>query len=361
MSQQVPEVMSIDRYFADHQIQLDETQQQVIETLMRLQGRACKTVDGFSLLKKPLRSAYMWGRPGRGKTMLMDALFANAQLPAKRIHYHNFLRDLHDGMNANHGETDYLAVMANRVADEYRMYCLDEFHLHDVADVILLERFLEVLLKRQVFVVLTSNYEPVNLLPDPDVHHRALGCIAMIEKYFEVMTLNGERDYRYRDDIEHDCYFSPADSSSEAAIIERLGLTQIPPAEVAIKVPVRNRFMPVRMVQERPDDSEEQAGHEGIVWLDFREACEKPHSHLDYLALVECYDSFVVTGISANRLLNPNTLRRLIWLVDVLYEYRRRLLLTAEQPIIELLQDERFEEDTTRLISRLMEMQSSSY
>ncbi len=369
--------MPITEYFHRHNIQPDPAQQQVCESLSMLMKRASSQRAGGigRLLSKRMKSAYVWGRPGRGKTMLMDALVATSGPQVRRVHYHNFLRDLHEGMNANIGKTDYLAMMANELADSCEVFCLDEFHLHDVADVILFERFLKVLLERQVFVVLTSNYPPDDLLPDPDVHHRALNCIAMIHQHFEVMTLNGERDYRYRNlgrAVEDwpEFYLAPVSLTADQAIANTLNCS-LPDAPTAREIPLRNRTMPVRLCRPRADEyqsvesganeTEDISNNEGLVWLDFEATCAGPRSHLDYLQLVEAFDTLVLTGIFHKQLENPNTLRRFIWLVDVAYEYRRRLFISSEVPILELLENPAFEEDTSRLISRLVEMKSPGW
>ncbi|WP_369854544.1 cell division protein ZapE [Candidatus Thalassolituus haligoni] len=340
-------------WFSDRKIQLDVGQQRAAEALEQLQQQAVHGKRNLSFIRRQrLVGAYLWGEPGRGKTLLMDALFQQFPLAAKRIHYHAFLRDLHRGMANSGGKNDYLVTLAHQVASQCRLFCLDEFHLHDIADVILLERFLAVLIKQRVVIVLTSNYPPQELLPDPDLHHRALGAIAMIEKHLRVLHLDHDQDYRYREAALVPNYINLLDQAADDWLLNRLAewghALRLNDAESAT-VPLRGRGLPVRALDE------------SCVWFDMAAICEGPRSHLDYLELAERWSTVVISDIQTRHLWRADTLRRFIWLVDVLYEHKHKLLLSSERPIQEMLADPALAADTLRSLSRLMEMQSPSF
>lgn len=338
--------VSLLQYFQDQAVVLDQHQQAAAQTLDQLQQQALRPRRKLALLRRrPLRGAYLWGEPGRGKTLLMDALFAQFPLPCRRLHYHHFLRELHRGMSRPGGGADYLVTLAHEVAASCWMFCLDEFHVHDGADAVLLERFLAVLLKQQVFVVLTSNYAPANLLPDPDQHHKAARIIALIDRHFDELHLNGERDYRRRGGDASVQYLAPADDVSDHRMLALLASAGQSLLLQDAVVRLSGRTVPVRAVGD------------GVVWFDFAAICIGPRSHLDYLEVAERWSQVVLSGIHRHLLYQPDALRRLIWLVDVLYEHHHRLWLISEEPILELLADEALEADTVRLVSRLMEMQ----
>jgi cell division protein ZapE len=338
------------QYFSGKGIELDGGQQQLAEVLDHLQQRAHQGKRNLSFFRRrPLTGAYIWGEPGRGKTLLMDGLFGHFSLPSKRIHYHLFLRDLHRGMANAGGQADYLVTLAHQVASECRMFCLDEFHLHDVADVILMERFLEVLLKQQVLVILTSNYRPQDLLPNPDVHHRAVAVIALIERHLQVLHLQGDKDYRRRGGKQQTLYWHPCGAEADQQIRHYLHNAGLALTQEAGQVTVNKRQIPVR------------AAADGVVWFDFEAICLGPRSHLDYLDLAQQWPLVVVSGVCRQHLLQANGLRRFIWLVDVMYEHQQRLLLTSEQPLEELLSDPALQADCLRALSRLMEMQLEAF
>ncbi|POZ60663.1 cell division protein ZapE [Chromobacterium alticapitis] len=334
--------------FAERSVALDAGQSRAAQTLDGLYRQALRQ-GGWLRRATPL-GAYLWGEPGRGKTMLMDGLFAQAALPAQRIHYHQFLRDLHRGLaRADGAHADYLSALARRVAKQCRMFCLDEFHLHDVADAILMERFLGVLLEQRVLVILTSNYAPEQLLPDPHLHQYALRVIALIERHMSILHLDGDKDYRYREGEALRQYLDPCGADTDQRLRRLLaGLGQTVPAEAAV---VRLSDRPVQA----------RAVGDDCVWFDFDAICLGPRSHLDYLEISERWNVVVVSDIRQAQLNKADGLRRFIWLVDVLYDRRQRLLLASERPIETMLREVALSVDTHRTLSRLAEMQSASF
>lgn len=275
---------TLTQHFAERSVALDVDQNRAALVLDELYRQALR--QGTWLRRAMPMGAYLWGDPGRGKTMLMDGLFAQAGLPAHRIHYHQFLRDLHRGLaRADDAHADKLSALARQVAKQCRIFCLDEFHLHDVADAILMERFLGVLLGQRVLVILTSNYAPQKLLPDPRLHQYALRVIALIERHMSVLHLNGDKDYRYREGQALRQYLDPCGADAEQRLRSLLtDLGQANPADAAA-VRLSDRAVPAR------------AAGDDCVWFDFDAICLGPRSHLDYLEISERWNAVVVSNI----------------------------------------------------------------
>jgi cell division protein ZapE len=338
------------QHFSGLGVCLDPGQCRAAETLDALCLQAQRSADRL-FRRRPTVGAYLWGEPGRGKTMLMDGLFALATVPAQRLHYHQFLRDLHRELARSGGrrQTDYLSTLARQVATQSRLFCLDEFHLHDVADAILMERFLTVLLERRVLVILTSNYAPESLLPDPELHWHALRLIALIRRDMTVLHLDGEQDYRYRQTSTREQYLHPCGEESELRLCQLLRSMGQDLCVGPVSVTLSGRSLPVRALGPR------------CVWFDFETICLGPRSHLDYLEMAERWDVVVISDIQQRQLNQADGLRRFIWLVDVLYDRRQCLLLVAECPIETLLQAVELSVDIHRTLSRLSEMRSVSF
>jgi cell division protein ZapE len=345
----VPERRSLAQHLADQGITLNPGQRRVADTLDTLYLKA-EQHAGWSLRRSAPLGAYLWGEPGRGKTMLMDGLFALSALPAQRIHYHQFLRDLHRELaQAGSEQDDCLRALARKVATRCRMFCLDEFHMHDVADTILLERFLAALLEQRVLVVLTSNYAPPQLLPDPHLHRYALPVIALIESQMVVLHLDGQQDYRYRETAAREQYLHPCNEETDERLRQMLAAVGPQRQDGTTSITLSGRSLAPRAL--------------GVnwIWFDFDTICLGPRSHLDYLEMSERWEVVVLSDIRQAQLNKPDGLRRFIWLVDVLYDRRTCLLLASEQSIDTMLQDVAHSVDTDRTLSRLAEMRSASF
>ena len=83
-------------------------------------------------------------------------------------------------------------------ASEHRVLCLDEFHVADITDAMLLANLLEALLDDGVTVVATSNEAPDELYGGGLQRERFLPAIALMKRELEVCELAGAVDYRLR-------------------------------------------------------------------------------------------------------------------------------------------------------------------
>ncbi|HEX9473758.1 MAG TPA: cell division protein ZapE, partial [Steroidobacteraceae bacterium] len=107
------------------------------------------------------RGVYLWGGVGRGKTWLMDLFYGSlAPLARRRSHFHQLMRSVHGGLAAVRRHQDPLQFVARRMARRASLWCLDELHVIDIADAMLLGRLLEALLDEGVSLVITSNTPP---------------------------------------------------------------------------------------------------------------------------------------------------------------------------------------------------------
>src|SRR5258706_10919897 len=155
--------------------QTDSDQLKVLGRLQRLfeeleeyrqyrQGKINRLVTNLGAGRKPPRGVYIWGGVGRGKSLMMDAFFKVARHPRKRrVHFHEFMREVHARMRALAGEADPLDLIAADIEKEVRLLCFDEFHVSDIADAMILARLLELLIEKGGVFVMTSNYRPADL------------------------------------------------------------------------------------------------------------------------------------------------------------------------------------------------------
>ena len=102
-----------------------------------------------------------------GKTMLMD-MFASS-LPrdmAKgmaRVHFHDFMLDVHESLQEHRATPDPLQKVAKDIAAKSSLICLDELFVNDIADATILHRLFDNLWGRDVTLITTSNRHPDHL------------------------------------------------------------------------------------------------------------------------------------------------------------------------------------------------------
>jgi cell division protein ZapE len=287
---------------------------------------------------------YLWGPVGRGKSFLMDAFYLCVPLVRKRrVHFHHFMREIHRELDELKGTDDPIAEAAARTARRNRLICFDEFHVSDIADAMILGRFLEHAMERGVQFVMTSNYHPDQLYPGGLQRERFLPAIELIKARLDVVAVDNGTDYR-RLKMEQVQVYHLKDAPL-SRIFEELKDVQ----EERQPLDVEGRTIPYR----------KRAG--GVVWFDFEALCDGPRSYADYVDLAKRFHTLIVSGVPRMSAKQSDAARRFTWLVDVLYDERIKLVLSAEAPPEELFLDGENSADFQRTVSRLHEMQSAEY
>ena len=295
------------------------------------------------------RGVYMFGGVGRGKSFLMDCFYNAVPLRRKtRLHFHEFMREVHRELADLQGTVNPLDALGKRMAQRYRLVCFDEFHVADVTDAMILHRVLDAMRKYGVGMVTTSNFHPDGLYPDGLHRDRILPAIELLKQTMEVINVDNGTDYRRRTLEQVPLYHCPlgpqADAALEAAF-DRL-------AEVHDEAPVLH-------IEAREIRAVRKAG--GVVWFDFRTLCGGPRSQNDYLELASQFHTVLVSNVPHMPINMASQARRFTWLVDVLYDRRVKLILSAAVPPEALYTEGPLSHEFPRTVSRLNEMQSVEY
>ncbi len=299
-----------------------------------------------------MRGLYLWGGVGRGKTLLMDDFYAGlARVPKRREHFYRFMGSVHEGLKRlrRRRVEDPLGVVAGDWAAEVRVLCLDEFHVRDIADAMLLGRLLKGLFEQGTTLVTTSNVPPARLYEGGLQRDRFLPAIAELEARLRVLELAGTEDHRLRALERADVYhfpLGPAADASLAACFETL-------------VPNGRAEDRPLLVLGRPIATVRRA--EGIAWFGFDQLCDGPRGVADYLEIARCFHTVLLSGVPVIAPRDRDRVRRFISLVDELYDRRVNLVVSAAAPPAGIYPNgpDSFEFRRTR--SRLEEMQTRDY
>lgn len=297
------------------------------------------------------RGVYFWGGVGRGKSFLMDCFYNSVPYVRKRrIHFHAFMQGVHHQLKKFKGESDPLTKVAERIARECRLICFDEFHVSDIADAMILRRLLEALFERGVVFVMTSNYPPNGLYPNGLQRENFIPAIALIESNVDVVEVDSGVDYRLRTLEQVEIFHFPADAHAESKMAGYFAAMDGGPGVQGGSIKVLGRSVPTL-----------RQGAGGVVWFDFRSLCGGPRSQNDYLELSRSYHTVLLSGIPRMTASMSSEARRFTWLVDVFYDHKVKLIVTAEcEP--ELLYVEGTQaSEFFRTVSRLTEMRSREY
>ncbi|MBC7611131.1 MAG: cell division protein ZapE [Polaromonas sp.] len=295
------------------------------------------------------RGVYMYGGVGRGKSFLMDCFYNAVPLKRKtRLHFHEFMREVHRELRDLQGTVNPLDELGRRIARRYRLICFDEFHVADITDAMILHRLLSALFDNGVGFVTTSNFKPDDLYPNGMHRDRILPAIELLKENLEVLSVDNGTDYRRRTLEQVNLYHTPLGAQADAEMTEAFN-----------RLAESQDENPVLQIESRQIWARRKAG--GVVWFDFKSLCGGPRSQNDYLEIATQFHTVLLSDVPSMPIRMASEARRFTWLIDVLYDRRVKLIMSAEVLPEALYTDGPLAHEFPRTVSRLNEMQSAEF
>jgi cell division protein ZapE len=295
------------------------------------------------------RGVYLYGGVGRGKSFLMDCFYTAVPLVRKtRLHFHEFMREVHRELAELQGTVNPLDRLGERIAKRYRLICFDEFHVADITDAMILHRLLAALFDNGVGFVTTSNFRPDDLYPNGLHRDRVLPAIALLNEKLEVIRVDNGIDYRRRTLEQVKLYHTPLGPAADAQM-----------SDAFTRLAATHDEDPVLHIEARELRSRRRAG--GVAWFDFRTLCGGPRSQNDYLEIATQFHTLLLSDVPYMPVRMASEARRFTWLVDVLYDRRVKLIMSAQVPAEALYRQGPLAHEFPRTVSRLQEMQSAQF
>ena len=295
------------------------------------------------------RGVYMHGGVGRGKSFLMDCFFGAVPLKRKvRLHFHEFMREVHRELQDLQGTVNPLDELGKRISRRYRLICFDEFHVADITDAMILHRLLAALFANGVGFVTTSNFHPDRLYPDGLHRDRILPAIELLKDRLQVLGVDNGTDYRRRTLENARLYHTPLGPQADAEMSQTFN-----------QLAETHDESPLLHIESRQIQARRKAG--GVVWFDFKTLCGGPRSQNDYLELASQFHTVLLSDVPHMPVRMASEARRFTWLIDVLYDRRVKLVMSAAVEPEALYTEGPMVHEFPRTVSRLNEMQSKEF
>ncbi len=338
----------------------------LLETLAQELQRCQPQRSGFARLadrlfksraeQVPVKGLYLWGGVGRGKTHLCDLFFDSVDIEDKtRLHFHRFMQRIHNDLKTLGQLENPLQLVADKWAKRVRLLVLDEIHVNDITDAMLLGGLMTELFKRGVTLVTTSNVPPSGLYKDGLQRAQFLPAIEQIETHTQVLELVGATDYRLRLLQTEAIYVVSefVDGRADAQSLQAMNA----------------HFERLKMLKESVDGSMQINDREipyikrsgDLAWFSFSALCDTPRSTADYIEIASVFQTVMLSDVPVMDKMQDDAARRLINLIDEFYDRHVKLIVSAEAPPEKLYEGNRLEFEFVRAASRLREMQTVEY
>lgn len=304
----------------------------------------------FRKAPPPPKGLYLWGGVGRGKSMLMDMFVDASPVPARRVHFHAFMQEIHAGMHKarQDGVEDALQPVAQAVSTDIKLLAFDEMQITDITDAMIVGRLFEMLMQSGVVIVTTSNRVPDDLYKDGLNRQLFLPFIDLLKDKMEIAELASPTDYRQDRMSGSPVFFTPNGPEARAQIEEiwqRLTEGKAKPLELIVQG--RKVRLP--------------GFHNGVARAKFFDLCGVPLGPADYLTIAEAARVLVIEDIPRLSRNNFNEAKRFVTLIDALYEARVQLIASAAATPEMLYVEGTGTFEFERTASRLREMQSADW
>lgn len=336
----------------------DTAQAHAVDVLHEIWNELRQTPPKASLLQRlrrtsawpQVRGVYLWGGVGRGKTYLMDCFYDALNSDKKRrLHFHRFMRDVHQRTKALGHVSDPLDIIAEDLAREVRVLCFDEFFVSDVADAMILGRLMNKLFGHGITLIATSNIPPDKLYLNGLQREAFLPAIAAIQNHCQIVEVNGETDFRLRLLEQAELYHLSSAAHTNSKLDKAFRGIAPDAAHAEAQIDINGRPIAVRKHAD------------GIAWFEFDALCTGPRSADDYIEIARLYGTVILSGVPQLDWETENEARRFLHLIDEFYDRRVKLIIAAEVAMEQLYAGKKLTFEYDRVISRLTEMQSHDY
>ena len=299
------------------------------------------------------KGLYIWGNVGRGKTFLMDLFYDRAEGIKRRVHFHALAREVREGLARLSGANP-MERLALEIAPPGSLLCIDELHVADLDNGMVLELFLKELVRNRLVVVTTSNFAPETLFPTETggafggqqlLAQSRRETLRLLDAHFEVLGVEGSLDYRRTAEQDAGRFFVGDATETVLALVSGASSGDV---------------LPVRFdVFGRPVSSLWRSTEACV--FEFESICRGLYSFRDYL---EMFDGVAHLGVVDVDIDSLDSARRFTWLIEIAYDQRVQITVSSSRDPVALFQrlppvPDHLALEHERVVSRVIELTST--
>ncbi|MFL2896801.1 MAG: cell division protein ZapE [Candidatus Pelagibacter sp.] len=307
----------------------------------------------FSFFKKKdhKKGLYLHGGVGVGKTMILDFFYDLISEKKLRLHFNEFMLNFHDFVheNKNKGDENIIDLFVRDLKSKVSLIYFDEFQVTNIVDAMILGKLFNQIFSANIKIIITSNIMISALYKDGLQRDQFKPFIEIMKKKTIEHELVIEDDYRKSKENKNDRYFFPLNQESNFKMNKFFRIISKDRKKITLSLNIKGRELLIKEF------------YDGVVRFKFEELCEKNLGAEDYLEIIRVSKFIVINQIPKFDDINSNQQQRFITLIDIVYDKKIPIAVTAEKNLDELTSSKALKEPFQRTISRLYELTSSNF
>ena len=336
-------------YCKINKLKINSNQINIIELLIEFYI-SCFEKPFFNFFKDKNKKLgfYLFGDVGVGKTMLLNFFYENLNIPKRRFHFNEFMISFHDFSHANKEDEkkNIIELFVKKISKQYELIYFDEFQVTNIVDAMILGKLFETMFGENIKIILTSNIRINDLYKDGLQRDQFKPFINTMSKACNEIELIIEEDYRKSSFNMLDRFFYPLNEETNFKINQSFRRLTKNKKKSSKNLEIKGRIFKIKNYFQR------------IARFDFEYLCNQNIGAEDYIKIAEVCDFIVIENIPKFNDENINKQQRFITLIDILYEKKISLMISAYANLESFRSSRNLANPFKRTLSRLHELTS---
>ena len=329
-------------------IEPDLAQSNLLSELINTTPRNKSLINRIKKKKSQIRSFYVWGDVGRGKTLILKSFIKNLNLRIFDFHYIDFMNTIHNQLSEFSGIKNPLDSIAKSFSKKCDILFIDEFQVEDIADAMIIGNLLNQLIEKNIFIYLTSNAHPGDLYQDGLQREKFQDSMKLFQKFAKIYKLDAKKDYRTRNIID----FSKDIKDKIYSDKDIANLVEINFQNINFK----NKTF---QVNDRVFSCKAESNN--FLWLSFSEFFSEPNGNKDFIKISKKIDWIFISDFKYCDDDSADIIRRFISFIDICYRDKTKIKFFFNHVDENIYTGKKLKILWDRCHSRLIEMQTKEY
>ena len=333
--------------FKKHNIELDSIQRDLVLSITDMLVESFFISKVKKVLLKKKEGIYLYGKVGRGKSLLCQSINALLLRKSKMENFNSLIFKLQK-YNLPVSENTLSEKILNDLLLNTQMLIIDELQLDNIADVHIFYKFIKLIKKKKIFVIFTSNKAPSSLYRSVKEDSFIKEFKNFFNKNYYLLKNETNQDYRLSNRLGNHFFFF---TESQNELKQNNLVKQI----------TKNSVVKYHNVEDGLNLKFRINRKFKLIDCNFFEMCSTNLGNNEYKVICQSFKFIIIRNIPILDEEKKDLIARFILLIDNIYDGKIFLSISSKFKLNEIFRAKTKKFEFERTLSRLIEMGSQKY